>query len=246
MQHIEVLKFGSSVLRSASELHLAVDEIYRWWRSNCQILAVVSAFEGVTDQLIREAADLIATNTEEATATYVAQGEQRTAALLLDSLSQSGIPARVIEPHEIGLLAEGDSLDSTPVGVNLTAFGKLWDLYPILVLPGFYGVDARGNTALFGRGGSDLSALFLAAALNGSCRLLKDKWCVDKNVEQPPQSPPFPGQGAVELHITDAPYSASSQSRSERLGRHLDDAMELPPLAALASACLFISRSTFA
>src|SRR6202034_2259527 len=131
------------VLRSANELHLAVDEIYRRWRSNCKILAVVSAFEGVTDKLIREAADLVATDTEEATATYIAQGEQRTAVLLVEALSQAGIPSRVIEPYEIGLLAEGSSLDSTPVGVNLAAFGKLWDFYPILVMPGFYGIDAQ-------------------------------------------------------------------------------------------------------
>ena len=174
MQNIEILKFGSSVLRSANELHLAVDEIYRRWRRHCKILAVVSAFEGVTDQLIREAADLIATDTEEATATYIAQGEQRTAALLVESLTRSGMPSRVIEPYEIGLLAEGSSLDSTPVGVDLIAFGRLWDFHPILVLPGFYGITANGNTALFGRGGSDLSALFLAGALDGCCRLLKD------------------------------------------------------------------------
>ena len=174
MQNIEVLKFGSSVLRSANELHLAVDEIYRRWRCHCQVLAVVSAFEGVTDQLIREAAALVATDTEEATATYIAQGEQRTAALLVASLTQSGIPSRLIEPHEIGLLAEGSSLDSAPVGIDLTAFGRLWNSYPVLVLPGFYGINRSGNTALFGRGGSDLSAIFLAGALNGCCRLLKD------------------------------------------------------------------------
>ena len=44
MPDIEVLKFGSSVLRSPRDLHIAVDEIYRRWRSGCRILAVVSAF----------------------------------------------------------------------------------------------------------------------------------------------------------------------------------------------------------
>jgi hypothetical protein len=51
---------------------------------------------------------------------------------------------------------------------------------------------------------------------------------------------------AIALHITEIAYSASSQSKSEPLGRHLEDVMELPPLAALANACRFISRSTFA
>ena len=58
MSMIEVLKFGSSVLRTPDELPVAVDEIYRHWRSGCRVLAVVSAFEGVTDGLIKEAADL--------------------------------------------------------------------------------------------------------------------------------------------------------------------------------------------
>src|ERR1700728_4123773 len=98
---VEVLKFGSSVLRSADDLHIAVDEIYRVWRSGCQVLAVVSAFEGVTDTLIREASDLFGSSCAEATAAYVATGEQRTAALLTGMLARSGIPARLVEPREI-------------------------------------------------------------------------------------------------------------------------------------------------
>src|ERR1700733_376725 len=100
---VEVLKFGSSVLRNPGDLHVAVDEIYRRWRAGYRVLAVVSAFEGVTDKLIEEAASIVATNVSEATAAYVAQGEQQTAALLVGLLARSGIPARMVEPHEIGL-----------------------------------------------------------------------------------------------------------------------------------------------
>jgi homoserine dehydrogenase len=174
MSMIEVLKFGSSVLRTPDELPVAVDEIYRHWRSGCRVLAVVSAFEGVTDELIKEAADLFGSDCPAATAAYVAKGEHRTAAQLVESLSRSGIPSRMVEPHEIGLLAQGSSLDSSPASVDAAALERFWRDSPILVLPGFYGVDASGRTALFGRGGSDMSALFLAAELGGRCRLLKD------------------------------------------------------------------------
>jgi homoserine dehydrogenase len=174
MSMIEVLKFGSSVLRTPDDLPVAVDEIYRHWRSGRRVLAVVSAFEGVTDRLIKEAADLIGSECPEETAVYVAKGEQRTAELLAESLIRCGIPARMVEPHEIGLLAQGSSLESIPVRVDVTALERFWRGSPILVLPGFYGIDARGRTALFGRGGSDMSALFLAAALGSRCRLLKD------------------------------------------------------------------------
>jgi homoserine dehydrogenase len=174
MSAIEVLKFGSSVLRSPDDLPIAVDEIYRHWRLGSRLLVVVSAFEGVTDRLLKEATTLFGDDATSATASFVATGEQRTATLLVGSLIRSGIPARLVEPHEIGLLAEGTSLESTPVRVDAIALERFWVGSPILILPGFYGIDIRGRTALFGRGGSDLSALFLASELGASCRLFKD------------------------------------------------------------------------
>lgn len=174
MPNVEVLKFGSSVLRSARHLHVAVDEIYRRWRGGYRVLAVVSAFEGITDELMADVADALGADCPEATAAYVATGEDRTAALLAGSLQISGIPSRIINPREIGLLAEGSSLESAPVRVDVAALDQLWSAYPVLVLPGFYGIDSQGRIALFGRGGSDLSALFLAATLGAECRLAKD------------------------------------------------------------------------
>jgi homoserine dehydrogenase len=94
--------------------------------------------------------------------------------LLAGSLQNSGIPSRLIDPREIGLIAEGSFTESTPVRVDVAALDQLWSEYPVLVLPGFYGIDPQGRIALFGRGGSDLSALFLAAALSAECRLGKD------------------------------------------------------------------------
>jgi len=174
MPAIEVLKFGSSVLRTPDDLHVAVDEIYRRWRDGCRILAVVSAFEGITDELMTEVVDVLGADCPEATAAYVATGEQKTAALLSGSLQTSGIPSRIIDPREIRLIAEGSFSESTPVRVDVVALDQLWSAYPVLVLPGFYGIDSEGRIALFGRGGSDLSALFLAAALGAECRLAKD------------------------------------------------------------------------
>jgi len=174
MPIVEVLKFGSSVLRSTEELAIAVDEIYRRWRSGYRILAVVSAFDGVTDRLIGNAERLFGTDCPEATASYVATGEQQTAALLVGSLVRCGIPARFVNPSEIALIAEGSPLESAPTAVDTTILELLWNNYAVLVLPGFFGTSASGQVALFGRGGSDLSALFLAAELGGACRLLKD------------------------------------------------------------------------
>lgn len=174
MVSIEILKFGSSVLRSPGDLHAAVDEAYRRWRAGCQVLAVVSAFDGVTDKLLADVTETLGTDCPEATAAYLATGEIKTAALLHGSLRLHGLPSRIVDPREIDLRAAGSPLESTPIHVNRAALDHLWQHAPILVLPGFYGIDPEGRIALFGRGGSDLSALFLAATLGADCRLLKD------------------------------------------------------------------------
>jgi homoserine dehydrogenase len=86
MPDVEALKFGSSVLCTSRQLHVAVDEIYRRWRDGRRIIAVVSAFERVTDELMTEVIRVLGAESPEAAAAYVATGEQRTAALLLGSL----------------------------------------------------------------------------------------------------------------------------------------------------------------
>lgn len=58
--------------------------------------------------------------------------------------------------------------------MDVALLDQLWNAYAVLVLPGFYGIDSEGRISLFGRGGSDLSALFLAASLGAECRLFKD------------------------------------------------------------------------
>jgi homoserine dehydrogenase len=174
MPPIQILKFGSSVLRSPGDLHVAIDEIYRRFRSGYLVLAVVSAFEGITDKLVGEVAAALGSECPEAAAAFIATGESQTAALLHGSLRQHGLPSRIADPREIGLMAEGAPLESMPVNVDRAALERLWISSPILVLPGFFGIDPEGRIALFGRGGSDLSALFLAAALGAGCCLLKD------------------------------------------------------------------------
>ena len=69
----------------------------------------------------------------------------------------------------------GSTLDSEPVAIDAPALERALAAHPILVLPGFLGLDEEGRIALLGRGGSDLTALALAAALGAErCVLLKD------------------------------------------------------------------------
>lgn len=172
---IVVLKFGSSVLASSSDIPSAVHEIYRWYRAGHRVIAVVSALGQVTNGLIRQAADLTPTPEPYALAEFLATGERAAAALLGIALDRAGLPTRVVDPREIHLTALGEPLDSEPTLVGQSKLHELLSVTPVLVVPGFFGHDAAGRLHLLGRGGSDLSAVFLAAATQAKrCRLLKD------------------------------------------------------------------------
>jgi homoserine dehydrogenase len=174
-ERIVVLKFGSSVLRSHADLPRVVHEIYRWYRDGASVIAVVSAIGGATEQLIQQSRELFPTPEPWATAELLATGERTSAALLGITLDRAGIPARVVNPREIGLEVKGHPLDGEPFAINTKHVRELLAEFPVLVVPGFFGTDAFGRTQLLGRGGSDLTAVFLAVSLGAErCRLLKD------------------------------------------------------------------------
>ena len=171
---IIILKFGSSVLRTSDDLPNAVHEIYRWVRSGLRVIAVVSAIGDATDRLLANARALSPAPEPFATAELLATGERASAALIGVALDQAGVVARVLNPREIGLTVAGSPLDSELVSVDVARLRTLLSEHPVLVVPGFFGTDAAGRTHLLGRGGSDLSAVFLAHALSARCRLIKD------------------------------------------------------------------------
>jgi len=170
---IIVLKFGSSVLRSENDLPAAVHEIYRWWRDGYQIVAVVSAFGNTTDELTQRALSVCEQPDDTLVAALLATGEATSSVLLGLALTQSGIPASVLNAEQAGLSTDGPVLDANLTSVDT---GRLFKALEsgVVVLPGFVGKNKSGGTTLLGRGGSDLTALFLAQRLGGTCRLIKD------------------------------------------------------------------------
>lgn len=170
---IIVLKFGSSVLRGENDLPTAVHEIYRWWRDGFQVCAVVSAFGNTTDELTQRAHAVCEQPDDELVAALLATGEATSSVLLGLALSRSGIPATMLNAEQAGLSTDGPILDSNLTSVNT---GCLHNSLKkgVVVLPGFVGKSRSSKTTLLGRGGSDLTALFLAQQLGGTCRLIKD------------------------------------------------------------------------
>ncbi len=183
-ESIVCLKFGSSVLRTAADLPWCVQQVYGHVRRGERVVAVVSAFAGVTDALYARAREH--GREERATAALVATGEHESAALLALALDRSGVPARLLGPQAVRLRTRGPVLDAEPAEVATGPFLDALAAHPVVVFPGFCGVDDDGHTTLLGRGGSDLTALFLADRLRARCVLLKD---VDGLYERDPALP---------------------------------------------------------
>ena len=170
---IVVLKFGSSVLRNEDDLPTAVHEIYRWWRDGYQVIAVVSAFGDTTDQLMRRAERVCEKPHKSVLPSLLATGEATASALLTLQLNKVGIPARLLDEVQMKLRTVGGGIDAVPIAVD--AARLLGDSRrAVVVLPGFVGRDENGDRTILGRGGSDLTALFLAQQLKAQCVLVKD------------------------------------------------------------------------
>ncbi len=169
-----VLKFGGSVLTSESALQRAVSEVYRYVRDAHKVIAVVSAFKGQTDQLLRLAGSYTQASSSSATPHLVATGETRAATLLAMACERSGIVTRFRSAAEIGLVAEGEHLNANPVAMKSDVLTNDLKQVDLVVVPGYVAENASGEPVLLGRGGSDLSAVFIGHTLGVPVRLLKD------------------------------------------------------------------------
>ncbi len=188
---LTVLKFGSSVLPTEEALPVAVREITHWVERGHKVIAVVSALGETTDRLLARTSRYAAAwrpADEAAVAALLATGEATTVALLGLALAAAGRPANVLDAAAIGLKTEGPLLDARAIDVDRGAVHRALADRPIIVVPGFLGRDDRGRTTLLGRGGSDLTALFLAGELLADqCVLLKD---VDGLYDRDPSEDP--------------------------------------------------------
>jgi homoserine dehydrogenase len=172
---IVVLKFGSSVLKNRESLPEVVSEIYRIVRTGRRVIAVTSAFAGVTDALVGESLATGCLHDNVNAPAYIATGEEVSAALVALACDRSGLCSIALKTPELGIRAEGEPQDATPVALDAAKLNEALEGHDVVVVPGFVATDARGRTVLLGRGGSDLTAVFLAHALGAErVRLVKD------------------------------------------------------------------------
>jgi len=170
-----VLKFGGSVLASQADFARITTEIAALINESFEVVAVVSAYFGVTEKLISQAKRERLDPDSVEYAELIASGEFQSAADLSEYLKQQGFNASLKAPSSFAFTAEGARGSAEPISIDGNKIESALKQTPIVILPGFSAIDRHQTCVLLGRGGSDISAVCVAQALGlDSVRLLKD------------------------------------------------------------------------
>lgn len=171
-----VLKFGGTSVGDIERIKNVARKVKQEVDAGHQVAVVVSAMSGVTNQLVDYCRSVAKLHDAREYDAVVASGEQVTSGLLAIALQDLGIPARSWQGWQIPIITDDthakariQRIDTTEVARRMDETGE------VAVVAGFQGVSERGRIATLGRGGSDTSAVALAAALNAErCDIYTD------------------------------------------------------------------------
>jgi aspartate kinase len=169
-----VMKFGGTSMAGIERIRSVAERVRREAASGSEVLVVVSAMAGETDRLVqlcREAAPLHDPTEYDV---VVASGEQVTSGLLAMTLQAMGVKARSFMGWQL-VRASGVHGNARVEQVESAMLGEALSGGTVAVIPGFQGVSADGRVATLGRGGSDTSAVAIAAAVRADrCDIYTD------------------------------------------------------------------------
>ncbi len=169
-----VMKFGGTSMAGIERIRHVAARVKAEAEAGNQVAVVVSAMAGETDRLVqlcREAASLYDPREYDV---VVASGEQVTSGLLAITLQGMGLNARSYMGWQLPIRASGHAA-ALIEGIDVEVLERVFDGGGLAVIPGFQGVTTDGALATFGRGGSDTSAVALAAAMNADrCDIYTD------------------------------------------------------------------------
>lgn len=173
-----VQKFGGTSVADTSRIRNVARKIKRERDAGHQIAVVVSAMAGVTDHLVGLVREFSTLTTREENAEYdavVSSGEQVTSGLLALCLRQMGIPARSWSGWQIPLSTDNAHGKARIRSINAPLMLESLGEGTVAVVAGFQGIGEDGRVTTLGRGGSDTSAVALAAALRADrCDIYTD------------------------------------------------------------------------
>jgi len=172
---LTVMKFGGTSLADGEKIRQAARRASLLADRGDGVVMVVSAQGHTTDRLIADAAEVDPNGSKREMDAYLAAGEQMSAGLMAMALEKMGHPAISLTGWQAGLFTDGEHGSARVVTLQSDRIVRELAAGRVVVVAGFQGVDDQGDITTLGRGGSDTTAVALAAFLKaGECRIYTD------------------------------------------------------------------------
>lgn len=170
-----VQKFGGTSVGSVERIKAVAAKVKKFRDEGHQVVVVASAMSGETNRLIGLANDISEEPDPRELDMLVSTGEQVTVSLLAMSMQELGVPATSHTGAQVGIHTDNAYTRARIQNIDTDEMRRSLDAGRVVVVAGFQGVDDEGNITTLGRGGSDTTAVALAAALKADeCQIYTD------------------------------------------------------------------------
>src|SRR6201996_2228747 len=170
-----VMKFGGTSMAGIERIRNVARQVKREWAKGQQVAVVVSAMSGETDRLVNFCREASALYDPKEYDVVVASGEQVTSGLLAIALQAIGVPARSWLGWQLPIHTSDAHASARIATIDTPAMEESLAKGEVAVIPGFQGVSDDGRVTTLGRGGSDTSAVAVAAAMKADrCDIYTD------------------------------------------------------------------------
>lgn len=170
-----VLKFGGSSLSDNIKLNIVANKIAEFYNQDKKVVVIVSAQGKTTDNLIKEAKELCYTPSSREMDVLLSTGEQVSISKLSILLNRLGYPAVSLTGWQAGIYTNNINQEAKIEQIDTSRINEELSKNKIVIIAGFQGVNEFGDITTLGRGGSDTTAVAVAAAINADhCYIFSD------------------------------------------------------------------------
>ena len=170
-----VQKFGGSSVKDAQRIENVAERVAETYLAGNDVIVVLSAQGDTTDDLIAKAAEINPKASKREMDMLLATGEQISVALCAMALEKRGLRCVSLNAYQVGIQSTSVHSDARIRRVDPERLRSELDQHRIVLVTGFQGVDRGGDVTTLGRGGSDTSAVALAAAFHADlCQIFTD------------------------------------------------------------------------
>src|SRR5579862_8469432 len=170
-----VQKYGGTSVGNTARIKNVAERVAKYRADGDRVVVVVSAMSGVTDNLIKLAKEIMPLPNEREMDMLLATGEQQTIALTSIALHALNVPAISLTGAQAGIMTDGVHTKAKIHNITPKKVHELLKQGNVVIVAGFQGETPEGQITTLGRGGSDLTAIALAAALKADlCQIYTD------------------------------------------------------------------------